>query len=365
MLLIERKAKLKWNPANRMRYEDLGYAFTNYRDEFEVEIKDLTLTSRAMIWVECDYCGEEKQISYKNYNDNLKKTACKKYTCGKNECRKKKTIESSLLLYGVENPNQADSVKLKKEESIKNRYGEDYTSSFQVPEIKEKIAKTNLERYGAENIFASDYAKQKIVEYNLCNYGVKYFLQTGVFLEKSIKTSREKYGTDFPSQNEEVKEKVRQTNLSKYGVPYALQNEQIRLKGIETNIKKYGVPNYTQTIEYKEKYCGENAYNYNHEKSEEERILARKYPDYEKWRKSVFERDRYTCQCCGIEGSKSKLNAHHKNGYHWYVEGRTDVNNGITLCENCHIEFHREYGREYNTEEQYIEFQNKKNKSIK
>ncbi len=57
---------------------------------------------------------------------------------------------------------------------------------------------------------------------------------------------------------------------------------------------------------------------------------------YSKWRTAVFERDYYTCQECGTVGGT--LNAHHILPYRDYkdVDISLDVQNGITLCEDCH-----------------------------
>lgn len=70
------------------------------------------------------------------------------------------------------------------------------------------------------------------------------------------------------------------------------------------------------------------------------------------WRKAVFERDGYDCAKCGKHGGK--LNAHHKSGYNLDLEKRLNVDNGITLCEQCHINFHKIYGYGMNTEEQLL-----------
>lgn len=64
--------------------------------------------------------------------------------------------------------------------------------------------------------------------------------------------------------------------------------------------------------------------------------------DYFKWRHNVYERDQYTCQCCQEVGGS--LNAHHIASYARYPELRTTLDNGITLCESCHKEFHKLYG---------------------
>lgn len=97
---------------------------------------------------------------------------------------------------------------------------------------------------------------------------------------------------------------------------------------------------------------GENHPRYNPDMTEEERIKDRLIPEYYDWRLSVFERDNYTCQVC-MDNRGGNLNAHHLNSYKWDVENRTNVNNGITLCEKCHIEYHSIYGRGNNTKREF------------
>lgn len=95
---------------------------------------------------------------------------------------------------------------------------------------------------------------------------------------------------------------------------------------------------------------GKNAYNWNGG-YDSESIRFRKTYEFKQWVKSVYKRDNYICQCCYKKGVK--LNAHHLNGYNWDIENRTNVDNGITLCEDCHNDFHNMYGRGNNTEAQF------------
>ena len=61
---------------------------------------------------------------------------------------------------------------------------------------------------------------------------------------------------------------------------------------------------------------------------------------YKKWRTDVFMRDNYICQFCDQKGGT--LNAHHIKSFANVIKHRFDINNGITLCESCHRELHKE-----------------------
>jgi len=83
----------------------------------------------------------------------------------------------------------------------------------------------------------------------------------------------------------------------------------------------------------------------------------RQTDEYNHWRKQVYERDKFICQKCGKIGN-GDLHAHHiihlsqlikdfpyeqnkKIFHHPYFY---DIDNGITLCENCHAEIHNNIG---------------------
>ncbi|MCM3706431.1 HNH endonuclease [Cytobacillus firmus] len=106
---------------------------------------------------------------------------------------------------------------------------------------------------------------------------------------------------------------------------------------------------------YLENNRGENNVNYNPNKTDEERERGRHIQGYDKWRIAVYDRDRYTCILCG-DSRGGNLNAHHLDGYDWCKEKRIDVDNGVTLCESCHFDFHDIYGYGANTRHQFEEF---------
>jgi len=99
----------------------------------------------------------------------------------------------------------------------------------------------------------------------------------------------------------------------------------------------------------KAKVSGKKHWNYNPNLTEEDRQRWRWYclPEYMEWRKAVFGRDRYCCQCCKKQGGN--LNAHHKEAFNNNPELRINVDNGITLCKTCHDLFHSIYGKGSNT----------------
>ena len=86
--------------------------------------------------------------------------------------------------------------------------------------------------------------------------------------------------------------------------------------------------------------------------SENERI--RHSIEFSLWRESVFARDNWTCQKTGVKGGK--LHPHHIKNFAQYPELRFAIDNGITLSEEAHREFHKKYGRKNNTQEQLEEF---------
>lgn len=279
-MLLSKTVILKWNSKIKKHYESLGYTYTKMKDEFEVNVSDLTSGSAAIVDVECDYCHIKYQKIWSHYliencNSHIHKDCCDK-------CKKYKCQESNMDKYGVK-------------------------SVLSLSEIKNKIASTNLEKYGAENPFSNEEIKVKIRETNL-----------------------EKYGCDFYTQTEEYKQRAIKTCTAKYGVPYFIMTQ--RFVG-EDN------PRWKGGVEYHRR--------------------ERATYEYRHWRKNVFNRDKYMCQCCGdksLKGHPVKLIAHHIYNWKDNIDKRYDVDNGITLCEDCHLMFHIIYGKRNNTPSQLKDF---------
>ena len=74
----------------------------------------------------------------------------------------------------------------------------------------------------------------------------------------------------------------------------------------------------------------------------------RKCLQYIQWRSDIFQRDNWICQTCNIKGGK--LQAHHIKPFVVILQDNNiktfeqaidckelwDINNGVTLCEDCH-----------------------------
>ncbi|MFA5158557.1 MAG: HNH endonuclease signature motif containing protein [Patescibacteria group bacterium] len=71
----------------------------------------------------------------------------------------------------------------------------------------------------------------------------------------------------------------------------------------------------------------------------EERINERHIFEWNKIRKNVIVRDNFICVICG-DGEGGNLNAHHLASWKDFPEKRLDMDNLITVCEDCHKDIH-------------------------
>jgi len=63
--------------------------------------------------------------------------------------------------------------------------------------------------------------------------------------------------------------------------------------------------------------------------------ILRNLTEMNTWRKSIYDRDNYTCQMCNSTSS-GHLNAHHIKKLSTNPDLAYNIDNGITLCEDCH-----------------------------
>ena len=227
--------------------------------------------------------------------------------CGKifNECY---MTYNSRCKDVIDTDSCNDCKNIKAHDTLVKKYGVDTPDKVEGAAEKQKA--TNLERYGVENVFASN----------------------------------------------EIKKKIAETNLKKYGDTCPNRTEAVQKKRMATCIRKYGETSHMKTEKYKDMFRGSNNAMWKPNKSLEDRERDRSCTQYREWRFSVYVRDNFICRRCGSHGGKRGLEAHHIQNWASNKELRYDVDNGITLCHDCHVEFHKCYGKRNNSQEQIDEF---------
>ena len=111
-------------------------------------------------------------------------------------------------------------------------------------QTKEKIIKTNLEKYGVENVFQNQQIKDKIKQTNLEKYGVQNPFANQQIKDKIKQTNLEKYGVQCVGTSPIIRQKIENTNMKKYGKKSTLQVDFVKEKIALTNLQRYGSENY-------------------------------------------------------------------------------------------------------------------------
>ncbi|MBG9776210.1 DUF7487 domain-containing protein [Brevibacillus laterosporus] len=201
MLINDQLIEMNWNPSNRKHYESLGYKFTKYKDIFLVSPSDLSLSSRQMVKIQCDYCGMIFKRMFRYYTEgkeNNIKDSCKK-------CQ-----------------------RYKLNDTLKDKYGVNHT--MQIAGVREKIKQTCLTKYGTKHHLSSNIIKDKRKNTILKKYGVDHYSKTNEYKEKFMRTSIKKYGVKHPWLNKNIINKRVNTYLSNYGETNPMKNSKIKRK---------------------------------------------------------------------------------------------------------------------------------------
>lgn len=137
-------------------------------------------------YTECIICG--KRIEY-SCSPKEKPKYCSK------DCRELGRKKSNLSKYGVENVSQLDEVRKKISEANSSE------------EVRAKRESTCLRRYGTKNVAQNEDVKKKMSE----------VMSSEEYLKNRERTCVERYGFRSPSMNTDVQSKRIQTNMRRYG----------------------------------------------------------------------------------------------------------------------------------------------------
>ena len=356
-LIRPQKVKVKWGTKNKKHYESLGYIYTKMKDEFEVDVEDLTKNTYTLVECICDNCKKIFPQRYEAYNRYVKedgKTYCNE--CGtklftgkgirKTRLLKSKSYaqwlidnygENALELYWDYDKNTIDPWEIcyKGDETIWIKCQEkDYHGSYETTCYN--FVKGNRCPYcshKSNKVHPLDSLKQDIIN---------------------------KHGEEFFNKVWSDKNTVNPSIIAPNSTIMCWWNcTEGKHEPYQRNCRDSKEANYKCHKCVIENNKGENHHRWNPNITQEERVQRRNIEGYNDFVKSVYKRDNYTCQCCKNSNTHN-LNAHHLNGYNWFKEGRIDIDNAITLCGKCHKEFHDLYGKGNNTKEQFEEFLNKK-----
>jgi 5-methylcytosine-specific restriction endonuclease McrA len=371
-LILPQMIEVKISSKNYKHYEEKGYKIPRHLDKkgklklsinetMEVHALDLPRENRNYVKVLCDYCGKQYEATYEITQNILEHEYNNKCACKK--CYNKKLSELQQYIRERDDgviPLYRNKDWLYNEYIIKNKTAQEIADECNI---------------NIRNIFTylSDFNIEKLIDiHEKLDYNTLYkeYIVNKLTTREICKDYHCKESSIIELLNEyKIK---RRTSRESIDVYYNYKGgRELKTKQSLEVWKRDG---------FKEKMCKINKYHANKIShrinlsaslqgvalSEWKGFLTRKNNrirnniEYKEWRENVFKRDNYTCQCCGRKngnGDNVYLNAHHKESFADNEDLRLDVNNGITLCQECHNpkfkgSFHNLYGTLHNTNEQ-------------
>ena len=169
----------------------------------------------------CPHCGSFMNNRVHGWPKYCSKE-CRKanHNWSKNSESRKELEDFWESKYGCRNPLGSKEVRHKIETTLLERYGVKHNWESGSPSW-EKIKKTVRDKYGTDYIVQSDYFKLKSIETLMEHYGVTSPIHSKEIRDKIEKTSIERYGVpNVFCSGSPIIDTIKQTNLQKYGVPY-------------------------------------------------------------------------------------------------------------------------------------------------
>ena len=183
---------------------------------------------------------ERFHISNGSVQTYVKKFGLKKTPEQKQEATRRTNLER----YGVENVGQNPEIKQKIQKTFLDKYGE--TSALKNSEVRAKIEQTCMEKYGVTSIGLAEEVKKKREQTCMEKYGAKYSLGSQEVKDKAKETLLDKYGVDNAGKSKIVRDKMENTCYQRYGVKSTLKEPVTKQKIKETMMERYGVSHVSQ-----------------------------------------------------------------------------------------------------------------------
>lgn len=375
-LVSDQMIKIKWNNKHKNFYVSKGYRYTKDGDEFLVRAQDLAENSKELVLVECALCGRnDKKITYAAFFRNVLKNGSYQCKVHLQDFYDKKFKEKGFELLTVyQDAKQKLDIKCENnhcfqlswnafksgnagcKECHRKQLAEKQRLPFEVVELAFKNRGYELLSKTYKSTSDSMEVICPLGHYDKVHFSSFYYSGTGCKKCKAIMTgerSRHSYGY--------VKEAFEKRGFKLIADKYENCYQRLECicpRGHFTGTKWVHFVQGHGCFECSvEDRTGEKSVNWKPERDRNERILKRVYAEYRKFILRVKEVYEDKCVCCNKGNEKKNQTVvHHLDGYNWCVEKRTDVKNGVVLCEKCHIEFHSKYGYGNNTKEQFEEW---------
>lgn len=208
------------------RYKDLGYD-VNTKGLNVIKVEDLPLNSNVKVMVKCDNCNIEKELRIQDYYTSVKND---KYSC--KHCSSITYKNTMLFKYGVENSFQLKETITKSNNTKTELYGNKNFNN------RKKSTETCLDKYNVENPQQNKEIKDKTKITNLKTYGFDVASKNKKVQEKTKETNLIKWGSLCTLHSDKQKEKIKKIFIDKYGFDNPMKNKEIFTKAQITGLKR-------------------------------------------------------------------------------------------------------------------------------
>lgn len=208
------------------RYKYLGYD-VDTKNKNIIKVKDLPKGSNVKILVKCDKCSIEKHLRLRYYYLSFKYG---KYLC--NTCSFENYKKTMLKKYGVENSFQLNDVKKLSKETKRNKYDNEKYNN------RNKAKETCIEKYGVENPQQFKTIKEKTNKTNKTKYNFTVASKNEDVKKKMKKHNLDKWGSVCTLHSDLLKDDIKKIFIKKYGVDNPMKNYEIMKKSQINSLKR-------------------------------------------------------------------------------------------------------------------------------